>query len=78
MSRVSARKSCFQLSDSLLCSRWCSGASCSSGHFEVIIEAAPLEFMMLFGAAVGAMIIANDMNGLKGVMGGVGMVMYGP
>ncbi|MDX2275301.1 MAG: motility-associated protein, partial [Hyphomonadaceae bacterium] len=54
------------------------GFMLAGGHFEVIIEAAPMEFMMIFGAAVGALIISNDMNGLKGVMGGFGMVMSGP
>ena len=51
------------------------GFMLAGGHFEVIIEAAPMEFMMIFGSAVGAMIIANDMHGLKGVMGGMGMDM---
>ena len=30
------------------------GFMLAGGHFEVIIEAAPLEVMMIFGAAVGA------------------------
>src|SRR5262249_27965354 len=50
----------------------------AGGHFEVIIEAAPHEFMMIGGAALGALIIANDMDGLKGVMGGFSKVMSGP
>ena len=50
----------------------------AGGHFEVIIEAAPMEFMMIFGAAVGATIISNDMHGLKQVVGGFGTVMKGP
>ncbi len=50
----------------------------AGGHFEVIIAAAPMEFMMIFGAAVGAMIIANDMNGLKSIGGGLSKVMAGP
>jgi chemotaxis protein MotA len=50
----------------------------AGGHFEVIIEAAPMEFMMIFGSAIGAMIIGNDMNGVKGVMGGLSKVMSGP
>lgn len=54
------------------------GFMLAGGHFEVIIEAAPMEFMMIFGAAVGAQIIMNDMNGLKGVIGGFGKVMSGP
>jgi chemotaxis protein MotA len=54
------------------------GFMLAGGHFEVIIEAAPLEFMMIFGAAVGATIISNDMHGLKGVVGGFAKVMSGP
>ena len=54
------------------------GFALAGGHFEVIIEAAPMEFMMIFGAAVGALIISNDMNGLKGVIGGFGAVLKGP
>ena len=50
----------------------------AGGHFDVIIEAAPMEFMMIFGSAVGAMIISNDMHGLKGVVGGLSKVMSGP
>jgi chemotaxis protein MotA len=50
----------------------------AGGHFEVLLEAAPMEFMMIGGAALGALIIANDMNGLKSVAGGVGKVLSGP
>lgn len=50
----------------------------AGGHFEVLLEAAPMEFMMIGGAALGALIIANDMNGLKSVAGGLGKVMSGP
>jgi chemotaxis protein MotA len=54
------------------------GFMLAGGHFEVLIEAAPMEFMMIGGAALGALIISNDMNGLKGVAGGFGKVMSGP
>jgi chemotaxis protein MotA len=50
----------------------------AGGHFEVLLEAAPMEFMMIGGAALGALIIANDMNGLKSVGGGLSKVMSGP
>ena len=50
----------------------------AGGHFEVLLEAAPMEFMMIGGAALGALIIANDMNGLKSVAGGVSKVLSGP
>ena len=54
------------------------GFMLAGGHLEVLIEAAPLEFMMIAGAAIGALIIANDMNGLKSVAGGCSRVMSGP
>ncbi len=50
----------------------------AGGHFEVLLEAAPMEFMMIGGAALGALIISNDMNGLKSVGGGFAKVMSGP
>jgi len=50
----------------------------AGGHFEVLLEAAPMEFMMIGGAALGALIISNDMNGLKQVAAGFGKVMSGP
>jgi chemotaxis protein MotA len=54
------------------------GFMLAGGHFEVLLEAAPMEFMMIGGAALGALIIANDMNGLKSVAGGLSKVMSGP
>lgn len=54
------------------------GFMLAGGHFEVLLEAAPVEFMMIGGAALGALIISNDMNGLKAVMAGLGKVMSGP
>jgi len=54
------------------------GFMLAGGHFEVLIEAAPMEFMMIGGAALGALIISNDMNGLKAVGGGFSKVMSGP
>ena len=48
------------------------------GSFEVIAEAAPMEFLMIFGSACGAMIIGQEMPVLKAVGGGLGMVLSGP
>ena len=48
------------------------------GHFEVLAEAAPMEFVMIFGSAIGALIVANDLPGLIRMGGGVPMVMSGP
>jgi len=50
----------------------------AGGHFEVILKALPFEMMMIGGAAVGAIIISNDMGTLKALGGGFGKVMGGP
>jgi chemotaxis protein MotA len=54
------------------------GFALAGGHFEVIIEAAPMEFMMIGGAALGALIISNDVSVLKGVAAGFGKAASGP
>ncbi|MBI1250686.1 MAG: flagellar motor stator protein MotA [Alphaproteobacteria bacterium] len=54
------------------------GFMLAGGHFDVIIEAAPMEFMMIGGAALGALIISNDVSTLKGVGGGFGKAFSGP
>ena len=48
------------------------------GSFEVIAEAAPMEFAMIFGSAVAAQLAANDLPGLLKMAGGVPMVVSGP
>lgn len=48
------------------------------GSFEVLAEAAPMEFAMIFGSAVAAQVIANEVSVLKGMAGGVGKVFAGP
>jgi chemotaxis protein MotA len=48
------------------------------GSFEVIAEAAPFEFLMIFGSAVGALVIGQELPVLKGIGGGLGSVMSGP
>jgi chemotaxis protein MotA len=48
------------------------------GSFEVLAEAAPMEFAMIFGAAIAAQVIANEISTLKAMAGGVGKVMSGP
>src|SRR5262245_1754305 len=48
------------------------------GSFEVLAEAAPMEFLMIFGSACGALIIGQEMSVLKGVAGGLGSVLSGP
>jgi chemotaxis protein MotA len=54
------------------------GFMLAGGHFEVIIKAAPMELMMIGGAALGAMIVANDGATLKGLAGGFGRIAGGP
>jgi chemotaxis protein MotA len=48
------------------------------GSFEVLAEAAPMEFAMIFGSAVAAQVIANEVPVLKKMVGGVGQVFSGP
>ncbi|MEQ1809386.1 MAG: flagellar motor stator protein MotA [Terricaulis sp.] len=48
------------------------------GHFEVLAEAAPMEFAMIFGSAVAAQLVAQDLSGLMKMGGGVPMVVAGP
>src|SRR5512147_616687 len=48
------------------------------GSFEVLAEAAPMEFLMIFGSACGALLIGQDISVIKGIGGGLGSVMSGP
>jgi chemotaxis protein MotA len=48
------------------------------GSFEVIAEAAPMEFAMIFGSAVAAQLVAQDLSGLMKMGGGVMTVLSGP
>jgi chemotaxis protein MotA len=54
------------------------GFALAGGHFDVIIKAAPMELMMILGAAVGALVISNDLPTLKSLGGGIGKVANGP
>lgn len=54
------------------------GYALAGGHFDIIIKAAPLEFMMIFGAAVGAFVIGNSLDTIKSVGGGIGKIAAGP
>lgn len=49
----------------------------AGGHFEVIIVALPFEMMMIGGAAVGAIIIGNDLPTLKSLGGGMMKALNG-
>ena len=48
------------------------------GDLTPVIAAAPTEFASIFGAALGAMLVANGMDTVKGVAGGFGKVFGGP
>lgn len=53
------------------------GFALAGGHFDVIIKAAPMELMMIMGAAVGALIISQDLDTLKALGGGFGKAASG-
>jgi chemotaxis protein MotA len=53
------------------------GFALAGGHFDVIIKAAPMELMMIMGAAIGALIISQDMPTLKALPGGFGKAAGG-
>ncbi|MSO98975.1 MAG: hypothetical protein EXR11_12280 [Rhodospirillaceae bacterium] len=48
------------------------------GHLSVIIEALPTELMVIFGGAMGAMVIGNSAEVLKGITGNLKKVFSGP
>ena len=43
----------------------------AGGHMEIIMHALPFEGMMIGGAAIGALLAANDFNTVKHTMGDV-------
>lgn len=54
------------------------GFAIHGGQFEVIVEAAPFELIMIFGGALGALIISQDLPTLKAIGGGLGKAAGGP
>ncbi|WP_240007340.1 flagellar motor stator protein MotA [Pseudaquidulcibacter saccharophilus] len=48
------------------------------GHLEAVIEAAPTELIVILGGAIGAMVIGNSLDTLKGVGGGFAKIAAGP
>lgn len=50
----------------------------AGGHMEVILHAAPMELMMIVGAAIGALVIGNSLDTIKAFGGGIGKVASGP
>ena len=50
----------------------------AGGHMSVILKALPFELMMIFGAAIGAFLIGNSMQVIKGAAAGMGRIFGGP
>lgn len=50
----------------------------AGGHMEIIMHALPFEGMMIGGAAIGALLAANDFNTIKHTMGDVVAAFTGP
>jgi chemotaxis protein MotA len=50
----------------------------AGGKLGVILAALPFELMMIGGAAVGSLVIANSMSTVKGAVGGILRVIKGP
>ncbi|MCE9524200.1 MAG: flagellar motor stator protein MotA [Alphaproteobacteria bacterium] len=53
------------------------GYVAAGGKFDVILHALPYEGTQILGAAVGAMLIASTMTGLKKTIGDMGKIMSG-
>lgn len=49
----------------------------AGGKFGIILGALPFEMMMIGGAAIGAMLMANSMTGVKHIAAGFGKVLKG-
>jgi chemotaxis protein MotA len=54
------------------------GYALNGGHFEVLIHAAPLELMIILGAAIGAFVIGNSATNMKATGAGIIKIASGP
>lgn len=54
------------------------GYMLAGGKMGIITHALPFEMMMIGGAAIGAFVVANDMNTIKHTMGDLASVVKGP
>src|ERR1700749_518637 len=50
----------------------------AGGQLDVVLEAAPHEMIIIFGAAVGAFLIGNSFKTVLAAGAGVGKIMAGP
>jgi chemotaxis protein MotA len=53
------------------------GFTLAGGKFGIIAKALPFEMMMIGGAGVGILLMANSMSGVKHVLGGFGKILRG-
>ncbi|WP_144299719.1 flagellar motor stator protein MotA [Elioraea rosea] len=49
----------------------------AGGKMGIIMAALPFEFMIIGGAAIGTLLMANSMHGIKHVLGGFGKILKG-
>jgi chemotaxis protein MotA len=54
------------------------GYAIAGGKMGIIFHALPFELMIIFGAAIGAVVIGNDMGGIKHTLKDIGKVFRGP
>jgi len=54
------------------------GFTLAGGHFEVILEAAPTELIVIFGAAIGAFVIGNSSTFIIATLKDLGKFVSGP
>lgn len=54
------------------------GFAIAGGNLMPVLEALPYEMLIIGGAAIGALIISNDMGSLKALGGGFGTIFRGP
>ncbi len=54
------------------------GFMAEGGKLAPILEAAPFELVMIFGAAIGALVVSNSMEVVKNVLKSFGQIVKGP
>jgi chemotaxis protein MotA len=54
------------------------GFAISGGHLGPVLAALPYEMLIIGGAAIGALIVSNDVKSLKALGGGFGRILKGP
>jgi chemotaxis protein MotA len=54
------------------------GFAISGGSLTPVLKALPFEMLIIGGAAIGALIVSNDMTTLKQLGGGFGRLLKGP